>query len=219
MITSSVTHILAHSFENVNTPLNSQLPLFSDSMRHHNVSIHSNKKIVYIRGDTLQLGYGVSPSRRVLTPQLLLKRFDQVRDCLAYTVGLTVHQREAALYLLRLWAYYGNTYPKAAQVTADGGCSKATYWRTVARLRDLGLITIINRYIIRPHAQISNLYKFDRLLLILARYLAEHGVPFLQKWIQPYLAMTGSRFWPMMLIRSSPGPSPGPAVANSRGDK
>jgi hypothetical protein len=46
----------------------------------------------------------------------------------------------------------------------------------------------------------------DRLLLVIARYLAEHGVPFYQKWLQPYLAMSGSQFWPLFR-RSPPQPS------------
>ncbi|GAI35243.1 unnamed protein product, partial [marine sediment metagenome] len=72
---------------------------------------------------------------------------------------LTTAEREVTLRLLRFWAYYGNVYPKASTVAAEPGCSKATFWRTIALLERLGLMRRINRYVIRPHAQISNLYR------------------------------------------------------------
>ena len=196
MITSSINSNLARPFQNVKPDINTQLPLFPASMIHHNVSLPGNKKIVYYRGIHTSLPYGVSPSRRVLSRELLLKRFDRVRDCLEDTVGLSTAQREVALRLLRFWAYYGQVYVKEAAITAEPGCSHATYWRTVKILQLRGLITVINRFIIRPHAQISNLYRFDRLLILIARYLAEHGVAFYEKWLQPYLTMLGSQFWP-----------------------
>lgn len=139
--------------------------------------------------------YGVSSSHRVLSPQLLFKKFYCIRDCLEHVIGLTPGQRETMLRLLRLWAYYGKVYPKQSQVSIEPGCSKATYWRTIHILEELGLVQVINRYIIRPRAQISNLYRFDKLLIILARYLAEHGVQFWEKWLKPYLTMPGFQFW------------------------
>jgi len=204
MVTDTPNRIIEHSFDNVKYPLNAQLPLFTESMIHHNTPLSIKKRIVLRKGIKEGVRYGVSPSRRVLSRELLLKRFDRVRDCLEYAVGLHPAQRVVALRLLRYWAYYGNVYVKEATVTAEPGCSKATYWRTVKVLQLSGLITVINRYIIRPYAQISNLYRFDRLLLIIARYLAEHGVAFREKWLRPYLVMPGFQFWPMMLIRSGP---------------
>ncbi len=201
---------VAQTFCPVKSTINSQLPLFPDSMIHHKVTL---PRIV---GNTLEdivergKRYGVSSSYRVLSPQLFLKQFDRVRDCLEYTLGLTVSQREVALRLLRLWAYYGNVYPKEAQITGQPGCSKATYWRTIRILESRGLVNVINRFIIRPHAQISNLYRLDRLVLLLARYIAEHGEAFSEAWLQPYLTMPGREFW--SLIFRGPGDRAGPGL-------
>lgn len=184
-----------HPFDSVNPPVNSQLPLFPDSMIHHKPLAFGNKRIVYYRGMRIDESYGVSPSRRVLSTGLLLKRFDQVRDCLQFTLGVPCRERDAVLGILRYWAYYGAVYIKQSQLSMDQNISKATFWRAIRRLRDRGLIRVINRFILRPHAQISNLYRLDRLMLIIARYLAEHGVKFLEKWLRPYLIMPGSQFW------------------------
>lgn len=160
-----------------------------DSMIHHNVLGYFPSYIVVTYKNMIGKPYGVSPAFRVLSPQLLLKKFDYVRDSLENILGLTLAQREVTLRLLRLWAYYGYVYPKEATITEQPGCSKATFWRTIRILRDLGLIHIINRHVIRPHSQISNLYRLDRLVLLLARYLAEHGCPFYEKWLEPYLRL------------------------------
>lgn len=197
------TPSIERPFASVNPVLNSQLPLFSDSMIHHKSKLYSNRRIVYYKGTSLSPSYGVSQSRRVLTAGVFLSKFDQVRNCLADVLNLTISQREVILRLLRLYAYYGNVYPKESMITLNPGCSKATFWRTVKQLQSLGLISVVNRYLIRPHAQISNLYKFDRLLLIIARYLAEHGVAFYEKWLKPYLAMPGHQFWPMLIVRDA----------------
>jgi len=177
-------------------------------MIHHKVTLSSSNRIILSYSNYSSNPYGVSQSRRVLSPGLLLKKFDYIREGLQDVVGLTQAQREAALRLLRYWAYYGNVYVKESQVTSKPGCSKATYWRTVRLLRDLNLVQVFNRYVIRPHAQISNLYRLDRLVLLLARYLAEHGVPFLEKWLQPYLAMSGSQFWAKTIWLQKPELAP-----------
>ena len=167
----------------------------SNSMIHHKDYSYSIRIIYKSKEKPLSTPYGVSSSQRVLSPQLLLKKYDQVRDCLAYCVELSTAQREVVLRLLRLWAYYGNVYPKESMITSDPGCSKATFWRTIRILKELGLIRVINRYVVRPHAQISNLYRFDRLLIVIARYLAEHGQGFWEKWLTPYLVMPAKLFW------------------------
>ena len=192
---------LEQPFGIVNPPVNSQLPLFSGSMIHHKVSALRNERIVYYRDQDIEKAYGVSRSRRVLSPQLLLKKFDQVRDCLEFTLGLTRCERRAILGILRYWAYYGSVYTKQAQVCEDENISKATYWRAMRRLRNLGLIRVINRFIIRPHAQISNLYRLDKLMLVLARYLAEHGTQFYEKWLSPLLSMPGTRAWGLLFSK------------------
>ncbi len=178
-----------------------QLPLIPGAMIHHKVFWYSDIPVYSSRGCRLPSPYGVSPAFRVLSPQVLLKRFDHVRDCLQDVLGLTGSQREAVLRLLRIFAYYGQVYPKASLIAAQPGCSKATYWRTIRHLEALGLIEVINRYIVRPHAQISNLYRLDRLIILIARYLAEHGVHFAERWLEPYLAMAGSIFWRLAWVK------------------
>ena len=210
----SLNQKVAQPFESVNTPINSQLPLIPGPMTHHNPSsYHLNKRLVYTNDKSLKR-YGVSRSRRVLSPQLLLRKFDQVRDFLEYSLGLTVKERTAVIQLLRFWAYYGAVYCKESQVTAYQPVSKATYWRAIRRLRALGLVEIVNRYVIRPHAQISNIYRLDKLMIVLARYLRERGTRFLEKWLLPYFKMPGQLFWSSFLTRSGVGVggSPGPAA-------
>lgn len=150
--------------------------------------------------------YGVIKDHRVLSPPLFMKKYDDIRDYLEFELGLAPAQREVVMKLLRFWAYYGIVYPKEYQVTAEPGCSKPTFWRTIAELKELGLVHVINRYLCRPHAQISNLYRLDRLLLVLARYLAEKGQKFTEACLKPFLAMTGARFWSMMRAEPVRGP-------------
>jgi len=206
----STNNKVAHAFDLVKSPINSQFPLFSDSMIHHKELLLPSRIIVSYSNICKDRRYGVSSASRVLSPQLLFKKFDYVRKCLADTLGLTTAQREVALRLLRLWAYYGQVYPKEAQITGEPGCSKATYWRTVTILKELGLIHVINRYVLRPHAQISNLYRLDRLVLLLARYIAERGHAFYESWLQPYLAIPGREFWSQ--IFRAPGDRAGPLI-------
>lgn len=182
--------------------------LSSNSMIHHNVLQGRNKIIVSYGSIYKGTPYGVSRTYRVLSPQLLLKKYDLIRDCLAFTLGLTVAQREVTLRLLRLWAYYGSVYPKESQITELPGCSKATFWRTIHLLEESHLLQVINRYVIRPHAQISNLYRLDKLILVIARYLAEHGIPFLEKWLTPVLTMPAQSFY--RWVYQSPGARAGP---------
>jgi len=172
------------------------------SMIHHKVIInntldnnrHTTHRIILRKGMCLN-HYGVSSSQRIISPGLMLKKFDYIRDCLDNVVGLTTAQREVTLRLIRFWAYYGNVYPKESAITLEPGCSKTTFWRTIRILRELGLIRVVNRYILRPHAQISNLYLLHNLVVVIARYLAEHGQDFKAKWLRPFLQMTGAQFW------------------------
>ncbi len=195
MLTTNSVNRVAQTFCNVKSPLNTQLSLFPDSLIHHNPLRTGKEKIVYYKGIRRGNTYGVSSSRRVLSPGLFLKRFDQVRDCLQYAVGLTTGQREVTLKLLRLWTYYGQVYPKASTFSDEPGSSRSTFWRTIKVLSEHGLVNVVNRFLIREHAQISNLYRFDKLLILIARYLAEHGQEFREKWLQPYLSIAGCLFW------------------------
>lgn len=196
MSTTSPGLSLEHPFPVVNTTVPRQLPLFLTDMIHHNISRYKKKRIILGKGSMSPPPYGVSRGRQILSPELFLKKFNLVRKCLQEVVGLTTGQRETTLRLLRYWAYYQKVYTKESTITAEPGCSKATYWRTIRILEHRGLITVINRFFIRPHAQTSNLYRFDKLLIILARYLAERGVRFYSDHLQPYLLMPGASFWP-----------------------
>ncbi|GAI25219.1 unnamed protein product, partial [marine sediment metagenome] len=73
---------------------------------------------------------------------------------------------------LRLFFYYGQVYPKAADVADQEYISKRTFWRAINKLKALGTVEVINRYI--NHKQISNLYRIDKLILMIARFIAEH---------------------------------------------
>ena len=195
MFNRSLTPTLARPFSVVNT----QLPLLPGIPAK--LVIHHNRSLPRVVGRTLieivEKGkpYGVSSSRRVLSPQLLLKRFDEVCYFLHQVLGLTTAQREVTLRLLRFWAYYGYVYPKESTICLEPGCSKATFWRTIRALCELKLIDVISRYLIRPHAQISNLYRLDKLVIMIAKYLAEHGQRFVEEWLQPYLLTPWADFW------------------------
>jgi len=136
--------------------------------------------------------YGVPAPRRILTPGLLLKKHDYIRTYLL-NLQLTTAEREAAFYLLRLYAYYGKVYPKAPNYTEDCYRSKRSFWRAVAKLERAGLIDRINRYL--HHLQISNSYRLDKLVLCLARYLAEHGCPFQDKFTLAIFRTFSGPFW------------------------
>lgn len=179
----------------VNSPPHQSSKAGQKSMIHHKPRSNQKKIIVSYSSLSQFKRYGVSTPLRLLSPGLFIKRYDQIRDFLEGVLGLTTAQREIVLRILRLWAYYGLVYPKESQITQEPGCSKATFWRTVRQLRELHLVQVVNRYVVRPHAQISNLYRLDRLALVVARYLAEHGIKFPGSWACPYLAMAGQAFW------------------------
>lgn len=154
-----------------------------------------NKIIHKINGTSIDKPYGVPKARRILTPGLLNKRWDDIVRFLKHHLGLTTAEREAILRLLRLAAYYPDVYPKASQIAEDPGCSTRTFWRAIAKLKEMGLITVINRFLIREEAQISNLYILRKLMVAIARYLHEHCVHFGQAWLEPFLSMPARRFW------------------------
>ncbi len=192
-----LTKKVARPFYNVKPSQTNFSPLGPEPVIHHKVPSP------YIVGSTLEdiekrgKRYGVSSSHKVLTKGLLLKQFDLVRDCLAEVCELTPAERDEILQLLRLHAYYPQVYPKAIQVASDTGRGVATFWRAVGRLRDMNLLTVVPRFLIRVEAQISNLYLLDDLIILIARYLAEHGQGFAVKWLSPWLSMAGSVFWPL----------------------
>jgi len=207
---------LAQPFWPVKSTVNTLLTPPFNSMMHHKAPLPRREKTLVSYNNLSGGPYGVSRTRRVLSPQLLLKKHNYVLSCLRDVLGMTAKQRSVTFELLRLWAYYGRVYPKEAHITEGSWSSKATFWRTIKLLEELGLIQVVNRYVVRPHAQISNLYRLDQLVLLLARYLAEHGVGFLEKWLTPILTMPGRVFW--RAIFQSPGDrvSPMPLELSAR---
>lgn len=164
-------------------------------MMHHNVLPYNRKVIHYVLNKRIPAPYGVSSAMRALSPQTLCRRHNLIVHFLKVSLSLTTSQREATLALLRFWTHYGVVYPKESQVTEQPGCSKATFWRTVAFLKSRGLITVVNRYIVREKAQISNLYLLDNLIKAIAKFLSEHGQHFCEKWLSPIFEMTWRDFW------------------------
>lgn len=155
-----------------------------------------NGRIIHkLAGKDIDIPYGVSSKRKLLRPHQLNRYHHLIWSFLKHDLGLETAQREVVFRLLRLYAYYTYVYPKAKQIAAEPGCSVATFWRTVALLEEDGLLTRVNRYIMREEAQISNLYLLGKLVLAIARMLYEHSKPFTQRWVQPLLAMPGRQFW------------------------
>jgi hypothetical protein len=181
-------------------------------MIHHNHTTYIHNIIHYDNGVRVPPPYGVSPAMRVLSPQTLIKRHANVVKYLTLSLSLTPSETEIVLYLLRLWSYYGQIYPKQHQITDQTACSKPTVWRTVKHLADNQLITVVNRYVKREKAQISNLYILDRLILAIAKYLNEHGQPFTDTWLSPWLRLDWQEFWRAtqaltMLLHPPPKPA------------
>ncbi len=162
------------------------------AQRKHSPPIPNNRPLYNNNQILERLTYGVPAPKRMLTPSLLLKKHDYIRDYLL-TLGLTTAERDAAFFLLRLYVYYGKVYPKAPNYTEDCYRSKRSFWRAVAKLEEFGLLDRINRYL--HHLQISNAYRLDKLVLCLVRYLAEHGCPFFDKFTQAIIRKTADSFW------------------------
>ncbi|MBA7659674.1 hypothetical protein ES703_67661 [subsurface metagenome] len=163
-------------------------------LAQRNSSTYLPKNTPPYNSDTIleRLTYGVPTERRLLSPGIFNKKFDRIRDYLV-TIDLTPSERQIVLQLLRLYAYYGKVYPKASEFSPLPGSSIRTFWRAVAKLEELGLVDRINRYL--HHLQISNAYRLDKLILILARWLAEHGYPFTDKFTLAILRLTDRSFW------------------------
>lgn len=199
---------LEHQFDFVKSSPPDNISHSPGSMAHHKASEVPNKIIVTRKNICREGPYGVPRSHRVLTPSLLIKKHDEVRDCLTYRLGLTNAQRETALRLLNLYTYYGEVYPKASQVAEMPGLSIRTFWRTIRILEELGLVRRIPRYVLRPHAQISNLYLLDKLVILIARYLAEHIAHVWPDWLTPILTMPVQQFcrWVFQTPEARAGP-------------
>ncbi|MBA7535968.1 hypothetical protein ES705_28227 [subsurface metagenome] len=156
------------------------------------IPTYSNTTIVNKEVLLERLTYGVPSDRRIITAGIIIKCFDRIRDCLIM-LGFTRAKRDVILQLVRLYAYYGKVYPKAKHVAEDGYVSKRTFWRTIADMEQDGLIQRDNRYL--NHLQISNAYRLDRLVLILARYIAEHCQQAFTKHTPKLIFIPAQYFW------------------------
>lgn len=199
----STINSLNENICSVKPPSSDVLTNDNTSMIHHKDPLFITTTIYKNNNKIVSKPYGVSSSHKVLTKGLLLKKWDLVVRCLKETCELTPAERDVTLELLRLHAYYPQVYPKASHVASEVNRGVATFWRTVSKLRDMNLIGVYQRYLLRVEAQISNLYLLDKLIIRIARYLAEHGVGFWEKWLKPYLSMPGHQFWNNIWIRPS----------------
>jgi len=173
------------------TPTDCQVPTKQKPMAHRNASQPYNNTTSDRKSRVGFWSYGVPSDKRILTPGLFIKHFDQIRHYLV-SVELTTADREATLRLLRLYCYYGRCYPKAGQIAQDPGCSKRSFWRAIAKLSNMGMIEVVNRF--HQGRQISNTYRLDKLVAILARFLAEHGCRFTGFALYVIKAL-GADFW------------------------
>ncbi|MBA7523846.1 hypothetical protein ES705_15980 [subsurface metagenome] len=162
-----------------------QAPPGQKTLAHRNLPLSNSyyRSRKRLPGTTRDLySYGVPMPRKLLTVELYNRRFDEIRRYLADNIGLTLAERESILRLLRIYAYYGRVYPKASQIADDfgnmmKGCSKRSFWRAIAKLREDGMIQVCHRYL--HGRQISNCYRLDKLILCLVRCLLEHGKRYL----------------------------------------
>lgn len=141
-------------------------------MAHHNSLPHDLNRIYYKRGIDREKRYGVPQTRRILTMGMFHKYHHEIFHQLV-SLGLETRERDAIFKLLELYIYYGKVYPKAADIADQAYISKRTFWRAIGKLRETGVVEVINRYV--KHKQISNLYRLDKLIVMLGCYLAEHG--------------------------------------------
>lgn len=142
------------------------------AMAHHNSLPPDSNNIYYRKGIKIEKCYGVPQTRRILTMGMFHKHHHEIRHQLV-RLGLECRERDSIFKMLELYIYYGKVYPKAADVADQAYISRRTFWRAIGKLREIGVIEVLNRYV--NHKQISNLYRLDKLVVMLARYLAEHG--------------------------------------------
>ncbi len=147
-------------------------PPSAQSTAHHNALSPVVDKIYFKKGIERERRYGVPSTYRILTMGNYHKHHADINTMLRVVLGLENRERSAIFCLLRLFLYYGKVYPKAADVAEQEYISKRTFWRAMEKLRDLGVLEVINRYI--NHKQISNLYRLDKLVVMIARFIAEH---------------------------------------------
>lgn len=212
MTNTSTNQSLEHLCDSVKPGINSQLPLFPDSMIHHNKArpllIRGNLKKVY--EDTRY--FGVSSYRRILPKELFFKRYDQIRDCLKSVLGLPTAEREFTLRASRFGSYYGYCYAKISTLCEEPGCSKATAFRVLRKLKEQELIEVIPRIITPFRRQTSSLITFHNLFLLIAKYLAERIAHIWPDFLMPVLRIPWPDFWSFLEGGQLKLPSPLPVL-------
>lgn len=171
-------------------------------MAHHNSIPSSSQPSTYyyhVRGSkthtTSRIPYGVPSPGAVLPRGVLFKRWRDSQTFFRSTLQLTQPQRAVVSELVRLWMIKGRVYPTAEQVAKAAGVSVRTFWRTIKRLEEMRMVQVVNRYVQREWAQISNLFRLERLIFALARFLAECGERNLGPMMARFLALPGREFW------------------------
>lgn len=171
-------------------------------MAHHNsVPLSSHPSTFFYRlrqaktRTSSRIPYGV-PSPTVVLPRgVLFKRWRDTQAFYRITLGLPEAEIGGVSELVRLWMIKGRVYPTAKQVAEASGTSVRTFWRTIKRLEQMKMIQVVNRYVQRGWAQISNLFRIEKLIFALARFLAEHGERHLGPMMARFLALPGREFW------------------------
>lgn len=174
-------------------------------MAHYNVSSPERSK------ENLELTPKKTPESysvpKCISQSMFSRRGDIIREFLAGTIGLTDLETTAILKMVQLYAHYGKVYPKAQTLADDCGqlangyssynmVSKRTTWRAIKKLEDMGLLRRQNQFYQDNTGEVrqtSNIYHLDKLVLMLARRLAEAG----QAIHNRFLAMMGKlgNFW------------------------
>ena len=171
-------------------------------MAHHNSVALSSQPSTYFyklrrfkTRTTSRIPYGVPCPTAVLPPKVLFQRWRDVQAFYHSTLQLPEEEVRVVSELVRLWTIRGRVYPTAAQVAETAHVSIRTFWRTVKRLEEMKMVQVVNRYVQREWAQISNLFRLERLIFALARFLAEKGERNLGPMMARFLALPGREFW------------------------
>lgn len=143
---------------------------------HHNplpIPSYINYEPLSIIRSNPERAYGVQQGYRMLSKGQLNRHYALLRGLLKSNLGLNNRERDVTFALLRFFVYYGMVYPKAKTIAEDCYLSKRTFWYAVKKLESMGLVERNHQYM--NGYQTSNLYRLDKLAILAAQYLAEHG--------------------------------------------
>jgi len=144
---------------------------------------------------SLRKPYGVPSPGCVLPRGVIYQRWRDLQAFLRVTLMLTKPERAVVSQMVTIWMIKGEVYPTAKQVAEATKVSVRTFWRTIKRLEAMKMIEVWDRYVQREQAQISDLFRLERLIFALARFLAECGERQLGPMIARFLALPGREFW------------------------